>query len=124
MSYDLRIAVKVDGAKDVFCDIAEPEKANPTYNLRDMFVACMGWDYKQGVYYKVSEIYTKIERGIYELTFNEQAYKKYNPENGWGSTGSALSALRSLKDCIDEIENPDSWEQMITLPKSLIYMAW
>jgi hypothetical protein len=124
MSYDIRIAVKVDGAEDVFADIAEPERSSPTYNLREMFVACMNWDYKQGTYYKVSEIYPKIERGIYELTYNEEAYKKYNPSNGWGSTTSALSALISLKECIDEIENPDCWEQPITLPKDLIYMAW
>ena len=81
MSYDIRIAVKVAGAEDVFADIAEPERSSPTYNLRDMFVACMNWDYEQGIYYKVSEIYPKIERGIYELTYNEKAYKKYNPPN-------------------------------------------
>lgn len=46
MSYDLRIAVKVDGC-DKFAQIAEPEYSNPTYNLGKMFRACTGWDYKQ-----------------------------------------------------------------------------
>ena len=124
MSYDIRIAVKVARAEDIYADIAEPKRSSPTYNLRDMFVACMGWDYEQGIYYKVSEIYPKIERGIYELTYNERAYEKYNPSNGWGSTKSALSALMSVKECIDEIEDHDSWEQPITLPKDLIYMVW
>lgn len=31
MSYDLRIAVKVDGC-DKFAQIAEPEYSSPTYN--------------------------------------------------------------------------------------------
>lgn len=42
MSYDLRVAVKVQGC-DKYADIAEPEYANPTYNLGDMFRACMDW---------------------------------------------------------------------------------
>ena len=46
MSYDLRIAVKVDGC-DKFAGIAEPEYSSPTYNLGKMFRACTGWDYKQ-----------------------------------------------------------------------------
>lgn len=47
MSYDLRIAVKVDGC-DKFAEIAEPEHSSPTYNLGKMFRACTEWDYKQG----------------------------------------------------------------------------
>ena len=50
MSYDIRLAVKVDGT-DIFADIAEPELASPTFNLREMFETCMDWDYSQGVYY-------------------------------------------------------------------------
>ena len=41
MSYDLRIAVKVDGC-DKFAQIAEPEYRSPTYNLGKMFRACTG----------------------------------------------------------------------------------
>ena len=40
MSYDLRIGVKVEGT-DIIAVIAEPRLSSPTYNLRDMFVACM-----------------------------------------------------------------------------------
>lgn len=123
MSYDIRIGVKIEGY-DGYAVIAEPECANPTYNLREMFVACMGWDYKQGEWYKVSDIYTKIERGILELTYNERAYLKLNPENGWGDTQSALRALKSLKECIDNIDNPDSWFGWNTVPKEYLYMEW
>lgn len=124
MSYDLRIAVKVDGMKDNYVVIAEPELHSPTYNLGEMFRACTGWDYEQSKFYKVSDVYPKIERGIYELTFNEDKYLPMNPENGWGSTKSALSALKSLKECIDEVENPDSWTTWNTVPKEYMYVAW
>lgn len=124
MSYDLRIAVKVEGAKDLFVIIAEPEYSSPTYNLGQMFRACTGWDYEQGEYYKVSEVYSKIERGIYELTFNKDKYLTLNPKNGWGNTQSALVALKSLKECIDNLENSDSWSGGNTVPKEYMYVAW
>lgn len=124
MSYDLRIAVKVAEADDLFVVIAEPERAHPTYNLSEMFRACTGWDYEQSEYYRVSDVYPNIERGIYELTYHEYAYLKYNPENGWGSTKSALAALVSLKQCIDSIEDPDDWNNINTVPKQHMWVAW
>lgn len=128
MSYDLRIAVKVAGVPkdepDLYVVIAEPELSHPTYNLGEMFRACTGWDYDQGEFYRVSDVYAKINRGIYELTYNEDKYLPMNPPNGWGSTKSALRALESLKKCIDEIEDPDSWTEWNTIPKALMYVAW
>ena len=58
MSYDIRICVKVDGI-DKYAEIARPEYDSPTYNLRDMFVACMGWDYEQGEYYRCNYVIGK-----------------------------------------------------------------
>lgn len=128
MSYDLRIAVKVAGVPknepDLYVVIAEPDLGDPTYNLGEMFRACTGWDFNQGEFYRVSDVYEKIKRGIYELTYNENKYLPMNPPNGWGSTKSALMALESLKKCIDEIEDPDSWTQWNTVPKALMYVAW
>jgi len=126
MSYDLRIAVKVEGAEkgNEFAIIAEPEINNPTYNLGEMFRACTGWDFDQGEFYKVSDVYQKIVRGIVNLTEHEEKFEKYNPPNGWGTTQSALAALKSLKECIDDIEDPNSWSGWITFPKELLYVAW
>lgn len=125
MSYDLRIAVKVAGTdEDLYAVIAEPEYNSPTYNLRDMFVACMEWDYDQGTWYKVSDVYQHIVRGIINLTENERQFWRYNSPNGWGDTMSALRALKSLKDCIDDIENPDGWYGWNTIPKGLLYLSW
>lgn len=126
MSYDLRIAVKVEGAEkgNEFAIIAEPEFGNPTYNLGEMFRRCTGWDFDQGEFYKVSEVYGNIERGIINLREHEEEFEKYNSPNGWGTTVSALKALESLKQCIDEIEDPNSWSGWNTFPKSLLYVAW
>ena len=127
MSYDLRIAVKVEGAEkgNEYAVIAEPEFTSPTYNLGEMFRKCTGWDFNQGEYYKVSDVYENIVRGIINLTEHEELFEKYNSPNGWGTTKSALQALQSLKDCIDSIERPDDWNSgWNTFPKSLLYVAW
>ena len=127
MSYDLRIAVRVaDIDEELYAVIGEPHYNNPTYNLGEMFRACTGWDYEQGKFYKVSEVYHLIERGINELTYNEEKYLRYNPSNGWGDTQSALKSLESLKSCIDHLENPNDWEgdKWNRFPKSCLWVAW
>ncbi len=122
MSYDLRLAVKAEGAEDCFVVFAQPEFDSPTYNLGDMFRACTGWDYEQGHFYRVSEVLPLIEHGIHELRFNSKAYKKYNPPNGWGSVESALEALESLLKCIQRESSGDwSWNK---IPLDCMYVSW
>lgn len=115
MSYDLRIAVKVDGC-DKFAEIAEPEYSSPTYNLGKIFRACTGWDYKQGEYYKCSDVIGNIEKGVKELRANKAQYKQYEPENGWGTVASAVVALENLRDCI--------YAQAEEIPLECLYVAW
>ena len=126
MSYDLRIAVKVEGAEkgNEYAVIAEPEIHSPTYNLGEMFRKCTGWDFEQGKFYRVSDVYQNIERGIINLKEHEEEFEKYNSPNGYGTTVSALRTLESLKQCIDDIENPYGWNGWNTFPKSLLYVAW
>ena len=123
MSYDLRIGVKVEGAKDLYVVIDEPELSSPTYNLRDMFVACMGWDYEQDVWYKVTDVLPMIQHGIEELTKRPSKYKKYNAPNGWGTVESALNALKSLYQCIldNRAGERKTWNE---IPLELMYMRW
>lgn len=123
MSYDLRIGVKVEGT-DIIAVIGRPEYDSPTYNLRDMFVACMDWDYTQGEWYKVSEVYGKICRGIAELSGYHKKYKKFEPDNGWGTVSSALEALTTLRDYIDEIVDPNSWSGWNMIPMEHLWVAW
>ena len=115
MSYDIRICVKVDGI-DKYAEIARPEYDSPTYNLRDMFVACMGWDYEQGEYYRCNYVIGKIEHGIRELHTNRAEYEKYNPPNGWGTLNGAIRVLESLRDCI--------YENAEDIPVECLYMRW
>lgn len=105
MSYDIRLGVKVADTNDLIVAIGQPEYDSPTYNLRDMFVACMDWNYTQSEWYRVEEVLPKIERGIHELKFNAKEYKKYNPPNGWGNINSALECLESIVKCISEYSN-------------------
>ena len=123
MSYDIRFSVKVEGAKDVYAIIGMPEYASPTYNNRDIFVHSMDWDYKQGKWYPMSEVLPKIERGIYELTYNEMQYKQYEPDNGWGGTQSSLKCLKSIhKYFYPENEWDREWDADI--PLECMYMKF
>lgn len=123
MSYDLRIGVKVEGAKDLYVVVDEPELSSPTYNLRDMFVACMGWDYEQGEWYNVADVLPKIRRGIHELKARPFMYEKYNAPNGWGTVQDALNALKSLYQCILD-NSADASETWNEIPLELMYMRW
>ena len=115
MSYDLGIAVKVDGCEK-FAEIATPEYRSPTYNLGKMFRACTGWNFKQGEYYRCSDVIGNIEKGIRELRTRKEQYKQYEPENGWGTIQSALNALEKLRDCI--------YEQAEEIPLECLYVSW
>lgn len=100
MSYDIRFGVQTvcennDGERFVVVHV--PEYDNPTYNLSDMFRACMDWDYDQGEWYPMTEVLPRIERGIRELVGNRSKYERYNPPNGWGDLDGALRCLRNWR---------------------------
>ena len=122
MSYDLRLAVKVDGAEDCYAVVAMPEYHSPTYNIGEMFRKCMGWNFIQGEWYRVSDVLPNIKRGIWELSQNESEYTQYNSTNGWGTVKSALKALESLLECIEaQCGNGWSWND---IPPECLYVAW
>lgn len=116
MSYDIGLSVKAENGQ--YVEFTAPEYPHPTYNIGEMLRKCMDWDFKQGEYYRVSEILPNIERGIHELTYNRKAYVPMNPPNGWGSVGSALEALESINKCIAEVVQ---WRE---LPLEVIYLSW
>lgn len=115
MSYDLRIAVKVEGI-DKFATIDEPEYYCPTYNLGDMFRACTGWDFEQGKYYKCSEVIENISRGIIELRKDRLKYRTLEPDNHFGTVDDAIRVLDSLLICI--------YENAEEIPMEFLYVAW
>ena len=120
MSYDIRIAVKLDKI-DKFVNIGVPEYDSPTYNLRDMFVACMDWDYEQGKWYELIEVYPKILRGLLELRKNPSKYKRYEPPNRWGTIESAKKVLDSITVRVEEITIGDTWNM---IPLEHLWIRW
>ena len=122
MSYDIRFGVKVEGMDGYIATVDEPHYSSPTYNLRDMFVTCMGWDYKQGEWYNLAEVFPKIRRGLEELTLYPKKYKKYEAETGWGTVTDAKECLESLVIKIGEIVGGDwSWNE---IPLEHLWMRW
>lgn len=115
MSYDIRICVKVEGC-DKYAVVGIPEYDSPTYNLTDMFKACMDWEYSQGEYYPAATALRYIERGIEQLRLNRAEYEKYNPPNGWGNIDLAL---RALEDSRTEI-----FECAEEYPIGCLYFRW
>lgn len=115
MSYDISLGVKVEGL-DKIVEIGTPELANPTYNLGPMFRACTGWNYKQGEYYRCSDVIEKIEHGIRELRTRPSAYKDLEPSNGWGTLGGAIRVLESMRSCI--------YERAEDIPIEHLWIAW
>lgn len=116
MSYDIRFAVKAENGQ--YVNFAWPEYGNPIYNTGKMLRAAMDWDFKQGEYYRFSEIKCKIVRGYGELITNRKAYKKYEPDNGFGSVGYAREVLNSILEKIAAIEDEYG------IPQEYVYMAW
>ena len=124
MSYDIRFAVKVAGREDLYAVIGEPERHSPTYNIGELLRKCMGWDFKQSEWYRVTDIIPHIERGIHELTFNRTAYISLEPENKWGNCGSALNALKSIMEWLNDEWGGIKGSWNADIPLECIYMSW
>lgn len=123
MSYDIRLGVKVEGL-DVIAVIDEPEYSSPTYNIGKMLRACTGWNFEQGKWYRVSEVWPMIEHGISELHINGAKYKEYDSPNGWGNTSSAMEALESLSKCIRENIGQSDWGKWQVIPADHLWVRW
>ena len=149
MSYDIRFGVQTvmpDKEGERFVSVHTPEYDSPTYNLRDMFAACMDWDYEQShvgedgirrtTWYPMAEVLPRIERGIRELTENRAEYEQYNPPNGWGDLDGALRCLKSWKAELtegdSEFERPGGgviekfdWEKPVyRWPVESLWWSW
>lgn len=126
MSYDIRFGVKVaDAPSDCYAVIGSPEYKSPTYNLRDIFVKSMGWDYRQGEWYKIIDVLPKIQNGITELTLHHNKYKKFEPDNSWGTVESAIMYLQAIVNYFTGYDGDgigESWNSDI--PMECIYMCW
>lgn len=120
MSYDIELGVKVADT-DFIVAVATPEYDSPTYNVGQMIRACTGWDFKQGEWYKLIDVVPMIEKGIHEMRFNRHKYKKYLPDNGWGSYGTVEKSLTSILKCAEEF----CWsDEMMEKLYPHLYVRW
>jgi len=90
MSYDVFFIVQVDG-KDYECF-----DTNHTSNTSAMMASVMGsyiGDFNN-IPANLAEPYLK--EGVYELENNPEKYRKYEPENGWGTVESTLKVLKEM----------------------------
>ena len=110
MSYDIKWCVRCevpDSEGDPYVVVQVPEYDSPTYNLRPMFVAAMEWDYDQGTYYPMAEALEHVRLGLSRLERDPESYRKYEPENHWGTVESAIRCMRSW---VDELTpTTDGW---------------
>ena len=107
MSYDIRFYVKtvvpnLEG--DRYVSVHAPKYDSPTYNYRKMFVALMDWDYSQGEYYHMPEVLERLKTGLGRIKADPEAYRKYEPDNKWGTVEGARECLESW---VDELTPPD-----------------
>ena len=117
MSYDIEFGVKVENV-DKIMPFTAPEYASPTYNIGEMLRKATGWDFEQHKWYKVSDVFEKISKGHINLSKNKEEYRKYEPENKWGTVETAIKALQSI---LEKIEGIEKWFE---LTKDHFYIRW
>ena len=106
MSYDIRIAVETvypDRYGEKFAVVFAPEYDSPTYNVGNIFRKVMDWDFKQGEWYPLNEVFEHIDHGIGKLRNNFDAYRDMEPENKWGTVETVWECLTSWRA---ELEDP------------------
>lgn len=116
MSYDIRFAVKAENG--AFVVFHTPEYDTPTYNVGTIFRKAMDFDFKQGEFYRVSELIPHLIKGANEVLYHKDKYIQYEPDNGWGSVDTVRTALMSILDAIEYIKE---WHG---IPLEYFYMAW
>lgn len=104
MSYDIRYGVKslkYNRHGERMAVVGRPEYDSPTYNLGKMFRVATGWDFEQGKWYRIEDVEPNISDGLRALMLHREMYRKYEPENGWGTVESAIKVLKGLLSDIE-----------------------
>lgn len=95
MSYDISFKVKVESI-DRYVEVGSCD-ASTTWNVKRMIQVATGLEWlnccNNG---RCSVIVPKIERGLYELTFNAERYKCYEAVNGWGTVETTAKFFEDI----------------------------
>lgn len=89
---------------DLVLDDYNVFECNVTHNLNKMASACgiyeAMWRPDEHGFDKASDITDILIRGFTELLSKPDCYKKYNPDNGWGSYDGFIDVLfKLIKAC-------------------------
>ncbi len=129
MSYDIRFCVETVCANtegDRHVVVHTPTFDSPTYNYRKMFVAAMDWDYRQGEYYPMAAALEHIKLGLSRIEANPEEYRRYEPDNKWGTVEGAIKCMRSW---VEELTPPDDgvfdWDNVLCFwPIEALWWRW
>lgn len=106
MSYDVSFKVKVENSP-IYITVSDSE--NITWNVRELIYQSSGWKIKnEDSNGKILTWIEKIEKGIKELTFYPEKYKKYESPNGWGTIAGTL---RFYKRCLEIFNDFVLWHK-------------
>lgn len=104
MSLDVSLKESIDGGDELY-------SANITHNLNKMAMEAgiyeVLWRPDEHNYIQAKDIKEKLIEGFNKLLNNPEHYKKFNPENGWGSYERLLEFCFKYIKAINE--NPDSY---------------
>ena len=103
MSYNISFKVKVDGLNK-YVEIGECD-ANITWNVRKIIVNSTGLEWKNEAnngYCK--DIIPSIIKGLQELQINGDKYKKYEPDNGWGTVKGTIQFFKDIIDAWNKLQ--------------------
>lgn len=106
MSYDISFKVKVEGLNR-YVEVGNCN-ANITWNVRDIIRKSTGlaWRNEENNGF-CKDVIPDIEKGLFELRRNGEEYKKYEPENGWGTVAGTIRFFRKIIDAWDSIVAED-----------------
>lgn len=94
MSWWIGMEIDTGGSEKISIE----ESVNCTYNLSPMFYECFdlpkGLDSLHGISGYAAEGFLK--EAIERMKTNPEKYEKMEPDNGWGSYGTALEVLETL----------------------------
>lgn len=119
MSYDVTLRVKVEGI-DKYIVVAD-NCCNITWNVRELIKQSSGWDIKnEASNGPVKEWEEKIYKGVQELKFHPEKYKKYEAPNGWGTVQGTLGFYQR---CLEMVKNfEEDWYTRDLMPVAIVWV--
>jgi hypothetical protein len=93
------------------CETNEVYSANITHNMNKCAEAAgiykALWRPEELGITKAKQLIAPLRKGLHKLKMNPEKYKKYNPENGWGSYEGLVEFVEKYLNACYEYKNAD-----------------